>query len=218
MKIIRSTSYASSHISSSSSTAKGNNDLNTTVGTAPTSNATADSSGTHGGKMTTEQLLRLLRKVLPGKSDLSLGKLMKAVNVDNGHARTISLSVLFHEDITQGKRSHFLEQLKLQHILETISYEKHIMDCIDQFNDPPEVTMTVSKLRDALTYADNQKARSEINFLLSKGCQCTIEDMLLLEAKRSAVINVQEFKKYLRYGLLQRNKASGMNTAGGARK
>lgn len=204
MKIIRSTSYASSHIPASNAaggnTAAGNVDSNMS------------------GKMTSEQLLRLLRKLLPGKSDLSLGKLMKAVNVDNGHARAISLTSLFMEDIAQGKRSHFLEQLKLQHILETISYEKHIMDCIDQFNDPPEMTMTVSKLRDALSYADNQKARSEINFLLAKGCQCSIEDMLLLEAKRSAVINVQEFKKYLRYGLLQRNKPGvGGGSAGGKR-
>lgn len=202
MKIIRSTSYASSHLPASTTTTNSN-----TTSTSASSSSSSESNMT--GKMTSEQLLRLLRKLLPGKSDLSLGKLMKAVNVDNGHARAISLHSLFQEDVTQGKRSHFLEQLKLQHILETISYEKHIMDSIDQFNDPPEMTMTVSKLRDALTYADSQKARSEINFLLAKGCQCSIEDMLLLEAKRSAVINVQEFKKYLRYGLLQKNKGVG---------
>lgn len=107
----------------------------------------------------------------------------------------------------QGNRPHFLEQIKLQHINEAISFEKHVIDCIDQFTEIGEKEMTVAKYRDALCYADSNKPRSDINKLLARGCGSTVEEMLLLEAKR-VTISLEEFKRRLRSGLLQKSPAS----------
>lgn len=37
------------------------------------------------------------------------------------------------EDDGTGNRSNFLEQLRQQHIAEALSYDRHVLDCIDQF-------------------------------------------------------------------------------------
>ncbi len=103
-----------------------------------------------------------------------------------------------------GNRSHFLEQLKLQHINEAVSFEKHVIDCIDQFTDAGEKEMTVAKYRDALNYADPNKSRADINKLLARGCCTTVEEILLMEAKRIP-IPIEDFKKKLRSGLLQKS-------------
>lgn len=103
-----------------------------------------------------------------------------------------------------GNRSHFLEQLKLQHINEAVTFEKHVIDCIDQFTDSGEKEMTVAKYRDALNYADPNKTRSDINKLLARGCGTTVEEILLMEAKRIP-ISIEDFKKRLKSGLLQKS-------------
>ena len=126
--------------------------------------------------------------------------------LDNQSGRYINPEEVLTED-EHGNRPHFLEQLKLQHINEAISFEKHVIDCIDQFTDIGEKEMTVAKYRDALTYADSNKSRSDINKLLARGCGSTVEETLLMEAKRVS-ISVDEFKKRLRTGLLQKSPPS----------
>lgn len=123
--------------------------------------------------------------------------------MDNQNSRFINPKDILYED-QQGNRPHLLEQLKLQYINEAISFEKHVMDCIDQFNEMNEKDMMIGKFRDALIYADPNKSRTEINKLLSRSCAMSIEEMLLAEAKRT-MIPIEDFKLRLKSGLLQKS-------------
>ena len=64
---------------------------------------------------------------------------------------------------------------------------------------------TVGILREAVELADNNKSRSEINALLARGLQSIpIEEVLLKEARKDSV-NVEEFLKFLKKGLLKKS-------------
>ena len=128
--------------------------------------------------------------------------------MDNQNSRYVSAREILYEDV-HGNRPHFLEQLKLQHITEAIAFEKHVMDCIDQFNESYEREMIISKYREALNHADPNKSRTEVNKLLSRATGLSIEEMLLAEAKR-AVVNVEEFKLRLKSGLIQKSSPTGL--------
>jgi hypothetical protein len=123
--------------------------------------------------------------------------------MDSQSSRFVSPRDILYEDIHEN-RPYFLEQLLLQHITEAIAYEKHLLDCIDQFNEAEEVEMTIGKYREAIAFADTHKSRTEINKLLSRGCNMSLEEMLYHEAKKMP-INVVDFKARLRSGLLQKS-------------
>jgi hypothetical protein len=123
--------------------------------------------------------------------------------MDSQSSRFVNPRDILYEDI-HGNRPYFLEQLLLQHISEAVAYEKHLLDCIDQFNEGQEVEMTIGKFREAIAYADSHKSRTEINKLLSRGCNMPLEEMLYNEAKKMT-ISMIDFKARLRSGLLQKS-------------
>jgi hypothetical protein len=129
--------------------------------------------------------------------------LHKALALDNKAGRYLNVKDVINDD-SFSQRSHFLEQLRLQHINEAISFDKHVMDCITQFSDTGETEMNVTKYRDALNYSDPNKSRADVNKLLARGCGTTVEEMLLMEAKRTTV-PIDLFKKKLHAGLLHRS-------------
>eukprot|EP01034_Spumella_vulgaris_P025798 gene25798-32290_t len=161
-------------------------------------------------KLTQDMLMRTLRKALPTKGEHSFSKLTKALAIDNRGKRFVNVTELLSED-ENGHRSDFFEQLKLQHITECVSFERHVMDCVDQFNKSSnENEMTLNKLREALIYADQHKTRTEINHLLARACNLSVEETLLMEARRTP-LSVEEFKRRLRSGLLKKSAPSGGN-------
>lgn len=164
--------------------------------------------GNESIKLTSDALLRVVKRLFPTKTEHSLSKLNKALSLDNQSSRYVNPKVILFED-RDGLNPHFLEQLKLQHINEALSFDKHLMDAIDQFSSH-DVEMTISKLREAINYADPNKPRSEVNKFLSRACGGSIEDMLLLEAKRTPQ-SVAELKRKLRSGLLQKSPPSMKN-------
>lgn len=64
--------------------------------------------------------------------------------------------------------------------------------------------IAISKLRDALVLADGNKTRTEVNQLLARGAGCTVEAVLLREAKRVPLV-VEEFKSNICLGLLKKS-------------
>lgn len=155
-------------------------------------------------RLTQEMLMRTLRKALPTKGEHAFSRLSKALAIDNKGSRFVNVTELLRED-DSGRRSDFFEQLKLQHISECVAFERHVMDCIDQFNKSTnEAEMTLNKLREALIYADSHKTRTEINLLLSRACNLSVEETLLTEARRTP-LSVEDFKRRLRSGLLKRS-------------
>ena len=64
-----------------------------------------------------------------------------------------------------------------------------------------DVEMAVGKFRDALVEALPDWSRQEISQLLCRGCDCSLEDVLLMEAKR-ATAPVEVFKKRIRTKLI----------------
>lgn len=105
-----------------------------------------------------------------------------------------------------GKRSRFCTLLKLQHISECSMFADQIMLSIDEMcGAGPSVTATLATLRDAIVAVDPNKARSEVNTYLARGVGFEIEEMLLMEAKKTSV-SVSDFKKRLRRnGLLKKS-------------
>ena len=66
---------------------------------------------------------------------------------------------------------------------------------------PAIIEMTVGKFREALIEAQPSRSRDDVNTLLCRGCDASLEDMLLMEAKRMTV-PVEQFKTRLRSKLL----------------
>lgn len=119
-------------------------------------------------------------------------------------------------------RSAFLEQLQLQYASEALAFSKHVLDCIHQFTTTDTnhyegqtpgsaSTMTVGRLREALSYADPNKPRSEVNRLLARAAGVGVEEVLLLEARRTGLALDGLIKK-LKGGLLVKSPPA----AGGA--
>lgn len=61
--------------------------------------------------------------------------------------------------------------------------------------------LCVGDIREALVYADKNKTRSEINRYLARGSFCTVEEMLVMEVKKT-MVPLDLFIKRLRRGLL----------------
>ena len=82
--------------------------------------------------------------------------------------------------------------------------EKIVLACVEQICEPGVVEVAIGKLREALALSDANKARSEINQLLARGVGCTLEAVLLKEAKRVPVV-VEEFKVNIKAGVLKKS-------------
>lgn len=138
--------------------------------------------------------------------------------MDSNGSKYVSPYELLHED-SSGIRSNFLEQLKLQHISESIIFERHVIDCVDQAvisfgatnksNVGEEATgdITIGKLREALCLADPNKPRPEINQLLARGYGLSVETVLIYEARRT-LVSSEEFKRCIHSILLKKSPAT----------
>eukprot|EP00981_Chlorochromonas_danica_P015405 scaffold12037_cov159-Ochromonas_danica.AAC.6 len=184
----------------------GNNDISVASNSSSAPNIRASFGGVLPGlannRLASEQFMRLLRRLFPNKTEQSFAKLIKAIAIDCPNARYIGIEEILLEDHS-GNRSHFLEQIRLQHISEAMNFEKHVLECIDQFAEGDNNT-TIGKLREAIIHADPNKLRPEVNQWLARGCGCSVEEVLLMEAKR-AVHPVIDFKRLLRSVLLKRS-------------
>ena len=102
-------------------------------------------------------------------------------------------------------RSKFHELLRFQYITEYLSFERHVLDCIDKFKeDERDNKMSLSQIREALLYADQHKSRSDVNKLLSRGSGLPVDEMLMEESKQT-LFRIDSFTKALKSGLLKRS-------------
>lgn len=107
-------------------------------------------------------------------------------------------------DGEEGERSPFLELVKAQHFEDCTTMEKVVMTCIEQACEVGVVEIALNKLREALVLSDANKTRMEINQLLARGVGCTLENVLLKEAKRVPVL-IEEFKTNIKLGVLKKS-------------
>lgn len=124
----------------------------------------------------------------------------------NPESRYVNATLLLW-DGEEGERSPFLELVKAQHLEDCESMERVVRGCIEQVceTEPPGVAeISLSKLREALVLSDVNKTRGEINQLLARGAGCTLESVLLKEAKRVPVL-IEEFKVNIRAGVLKKS-------------
>jgi hypothetical protein len=76
------------------------------------------------------------------------------------------------------------------------------------FDENLERTISLSRLREALVFADPDNQRAAINKLLARACGVGTEEMLTLENKKTK-FSVEFLKNNLRQGLLKKSYPSG---------
>ena len=81
--------------------------------------------------ITMELFVRLLKNALPAKSSHALNELKKALELDMKGRRFVDYEGLFKEG-EDGARTQFYELMRLQHVNECLSFEKHVMHCINK--------------------------------------------------------------------------------------
>jgi hypothetical protein len=80
---------------------------------------------------------------------------------------------------------------------------------------PKARTIKISRIRDALMFADPDNSRSGVNRLLARGCFTSVEDTLLMEG-RGADIPLDQFKGALKNMLLKKSApGSGVDSKRG---
>jgi hypothetical protein len=116
----------------------------------------------------------------------------------------LNTNEIFDEDANSGIKGPFLDLLCHQHISEFIAIADSISNEISNSLDPGASEMPVGRFREAIFGADPNKPRSEINEYLARGCSNSVEEMLLMEAKRVPV-NASDFKRKLFSGMIKRS-------------
>jgi hypothetical protein len=116
-------------------------------------------------------------------------------------------------DGEDGERAPFVEMVKAQHLEDCLSMEKIVLGCIEQICDPGGPEVRIALLREALALSDANKTRLEINLLLARGAGCSLEAILLKEAKRVPVL-LEEFKQNIKNGLLKKSPPPAARPAG----
>lgn len=159
--------------------------------------------GKHGAKLTVESVLRMLRKTFPNKTEQSVGRVARALVLETTSNRFVDLDrCLGEHDFSWSLVS---EELRQQYINETIEFFDSITESVDKCREmPSDTTSNVGSLRAALVFCDPKKARSEINAYLSRGCGVSLEQMLIMEAKRTEV-RLDAFLGRLKRGLLKKS-------------
>lgn len=158
--------------------------------------------GKHGAKLTVESVLRMLKKTFPNKSEQAVGRVARALVLETTSNRFVDLDrCLGEHDFSWSLVS---EELRQQYINETIEFYDSVTEGVDKCREmPSDTTSNVGSLRAALVFCDPKKPRSEINAYLSRGCGVSLEQMLIMEAKRSEV-RLDAFLGRLKKGLLKK--------------
>lgn len=140
-------------------------------------------------------------------------------------SRYINATLLLY-DTEEGERPAFLELIKVQHWEDCQHMQRQVLACIDHVlvettdSDassarapspalgpvpPALVHVPIGKMREAITLADANKSRTEVNQLLARGLGCTVETVLLREAKRVPLSSVEEFRTNICTGILKKS-------------
>ena len=125
------------------------------------------------------------------------------VTEHNPESRYVNATLLLY-DGEEGEAVPFLELVKAQHLDDCRTMERSVVACVEQLCEPGVVEVPIPKLREVLLIADPNKTRLELNLLLARGAGCTLETILLREAKRVPVI-LEEFKINIKNGLLKKS-------------
>ena len=80
-----------------------------------------------------------------------------------------------------------------------------------------EKMMTISRLREALVFADPDNQRAGVNKLLARACGVGIEEMLVLESKRTQ-FSIDFLKKNLKQGIIKKSYPTIGGNSGDSRK
>lgn len=178
------------------------------------------------GRLTLDVFFRVIRRVFPTKGEHSIRRLEKALELEIKGRRLVLYEELLEED-EEGNQGKFCETLRMQHLTECSTFSRRVMDVISQYYDDSvaEATttnaveelalmtsqgpsLTVHELRNALSLADADKPRNEINKYLARGCNKSVQDVLLMETDRNCMIPVAMFKSNLKRGLIKKSKPS----------
>ena len=167
------------------------------------------------GQLSVPAFMRVLKRLLPTKSDTSFAKLQKVLQMDTQQKKTrmVDYASLLEED-ADGNQGMFAEMVRDQHLTEIIHYSQHVVDVIGQVHEREGSNgkMTIPQLREALLLADPDKQRLEINSYLSRGCACELRSLDEREARHDEV-DLVLFLENLTSGLLKKSSHSAV-TAG----
>ena len=111
--------------------------------------------------------------------------------------------MLFTES-ENGDRSRFAELVRSQYIVECSEFDKRVSDLINKAKEPGTNDGLLSKIREAIVNADPNKSRPEVNELIARGCDATVEEALLMEAKKD-LVSIEAFQKRIRKELLKKS-------------
>ena len=155
-------------------------------------------------RLSIEAFIRLLKKILPNKTEMSIARVSRALALETSSNRLVDLDrCLAEKDFTWSIVS---EELRQQYINEIIEFVDSVSEQVESSRDSPsELHSTLADLREALLRADPKKPRAEVNSYLARGCGVSLEQMLLMEAKR-VEIPLEDFMRRLRSGLLKKSQ------------
>lgn len=154
-------------------------------------------------RLSIEAFLRALKKVLPNKTDMQIARISRALTLETASNRLVDLErCLGDGDCTWSSVS---EELRQQYITEIIDFFDAVTAEVDRARESDQALHApLADLREALLRADPKKPRAEVNLYLARGCGVSLENMLIMEAKRQDV-PLGEFLRRLRGGLLKRS-------------
>lgn len=156
-------------------------------------------------RLTMEEFMRTIRSMYPQKNSNALSRIVRALQLENkSHRFVLHLRGLLSEH-RDGTRSMLLELLRSQYISETIEYQEYVVECMNGLRKNTKETSTViGRLRMGLEKADPEKSRHDVNILLARGAGVRLEEVLLMEVKRSPV-EYDSFIRKLKRGLLKKS-------------
>lgn len=154
-------------------------------------------------RLSIEAFLRALKKVLPNKTDMQIARISRALTLETASNRLVDIDrCLGDGDCTWSSVS---EELRQQYITEIIDFFDAVTAEVDRARESQHALHApLGDLREALLRADPKKPRAEVNLYLARGCGVSLENMLIMEAKRESVA-LGEFLRRLRGGLLKRS-------------
>ena len=157
--------------------------------------------------ISTETLIRLLKRHFTHFPDHTILKIVKAVHLEAKGSREINYVQLLSRG-EYGFKNKLLDALCLEYIQGLLTFTEVVMDNLNRARSRPgESDVLVSRLRHALVNADPHRSRSEVNALLARGCGCDIEEALLREGGAEAA-PLEDFKRRLKIGLLEKTQES----------
>ena len=161
------------------------------------------------GSLTIPNFMRTLRKLLPAKSEHSMTRLQRILQLEQQHIkqRMVLYGALLKED-SEGNQTRFCETLREQHLTEIIAYSKQLIDSIHQVHarEGSQAKLTIAQYREAILLSDPEKPRPEQNVYLARGIgKPDVQEMLNMERDGSHTFPLETFCSLVQKGLLKRS-------------